>query len=67
MRTESQKSQIKKWLLSGRSLTPIQALELFGCFRLSARIGNLKDEGLEVLSKDVTINDKRFTLYYLEK
>lgn len=67
MRTESQKSLIKKWLQSGRSLTPIQALELFGCFRLSARIGNLKDEGIDVKTKDVTINDKRFTLYYLEQ
>lgn len=32
-------------LKTGKILTPIDALDLFGCFRLSARIYELKDMG----------------------
>jgi hypothetical protein len=37
-RTESQIEQVEKWLLKGLKITPIQALEKFGCFRLGAII-----------------------------
>lgn len=54
---ESQKSQmqaIKEWLEAGNSITPLVALEKFGCFRLSAQIFNLKKLGLKIECK----NDK---------
>jgi hypothetical protein len=38
----SQESAIIDWLLSGRTLTPIEALERFGCFRLAARICDIR-------------------------
>jgi hypothetical protein len=38
---------------------------MFGCFRLSARIANLRDEGLPIVTDMVTINDKRIAKYYL--
>jgi len=41
----SQRIQILIHLKSGITLTPIDALKLFGCFRLSARIYELKDQG----------------------
>ena len=31
---ESQNKQIKAWLESGKSITPLDALNLFGSFRL---------------------------------
>ena len=65
MKTESQNALIKAWLLNGKSITPIDALNLFGCFRLSARIANLRDEGLPVVTDMVTINDKRVARYFL--
>ena len=45
---KSQMQAIKEWLLSGKTLTPLEALENFGCFRLSAHIFNLKKEGLDI-------------------
>ena len=67
MKPESQNALIKGWLLNGKSITPMEALNMFGCFRLSARIANLRDEGLAVVTDMVTINDKRVARYYLQK
>ena len=67
MKPESQNALIKGWLLNGYSITPIEALNMFGCFRLSARISNLREDGLPVVTDMVTINDKRVARYYLQK
>ena len=67
MKPESQNALIKGWLLNGYSITPMEALNMFGCFRLSARIANLRDEGLEVVTDMVTINNKRVARYYLSR
>lgn len=64
---DSQNALIKGWLLNGKSITPMEALNMFGCFRLSARIANLREEGLQVVTDMVTINDKRVARYYLAK
>lgn len=44
----TQKQKVLKWLKSGRALTPIQALEQFGSFRLGAIIHELRNEGYEI-------------------
>lgn len=44
----TQAQQILAWLKSGKTLTPTEALDLFGCFRLGARIWDLKGEGHEI-------------------
>jgi hypothetical protein len=67
MKPESQNALIKGWLLNGHSITQLDALNMFGCFRLSARIANLRDEGFAVVTDMVTINDKRVARYYLQK
>ena len=67
MKPESQNALIKGWLLNGYSITPMEALNMFGCFRLSARIANLREEGLAVVTDMVTINDKRVARYYSQK
>lgn len=67
MRTDSQNALIKGWLLNGHSLTTLDALTMFGCFRLSARISNLKDQGMNIMTEMVEVNDKRIAKYYLEK
>jgi hypothetical protein len=46
--TKSQLIRIHKHLISGKSLTAIQALNLFGCFRLAARIADLKKMGSRI-------------------
>jgi hypothetical protein len=64
---DSQNALIKGWLLNGHSITTLEALNMFGCFRLSARIANLKDQGLPVVAEMVLINDKRVARYYLKR
>ena len=49
--THSQRAQIRAHLEAGRSITPLEALDLYGCFRLGARIHELKGEGLPILSE----------------
>jgi hypothetical protein len=65
--TDSQTALIKGWLLNGYSITQLDALNMFGCFRLSARIANLRDEGLDIVTDMVNVNDKRIAKYYLNR
>ena len=63
---ESQNKQIKAWLESGKSITPLDALNLFGSFRLGARIFDLKnDYGMNIKTEMVEVNGKRYAKYSL--
>ena len=42
MKKVTQKNKVKEHLNSGQSITPIEALERYGCFRLAAIIHTLK-------------------------
>jgi hypothetical protein len=67
MRTDSQNALIKGWLMNGRSLTTLEALNMFGCFRLAARIENLRTQGMDIHTEIVEINDKRVARYSLKQ
>jgi hypothetical protein len=67
MRTDSQNALIKRRLMNGRSLTTLEALNMFGCFRLAARISNLRDEGMDIHTEIVEINDKRVARYSIKR
>jgi len=58
---ETQNKRIEKYLLSGRTLTPLDALHEFNCFRLSARIWDLRQRGLDIESrtKKITSDGKQ--------
>jgi hypothetical protein len=61
---DSQTALIKGWLLNGYSITQLDALNMFGCFRLAARISDLRDQGLSIDTKIVTLqNGKRVAMY----
>ena len=65
---ESQNKQIKAWLESGKSLTPLDALALFNSFRLGARVFDLKNNyGMNIKTEMVEENGKRFARYSLVK
>jgi hypothetical protein len=66
MKTETQNGLIKIWLLNGYTITQLDALKMFGCFRLSARISDLKDQGFDIVTKMVKVNDKRVAQYCLK-
>lgn len=61
----SQEQQIKHYLQSGNRITPIDALNKFNCFRLSARILSLKESGLPIKSRIKHENGKRFAEYWI--
>jgi hypothetical protein len=62
---KTQKQQIEAYLTKGKSLTPIDALTKFGCFRLAARIADLRNEGLNIATKIVTKKGKSYASYTL--
>ena len=65
---DSQNALIKGWLLNGYSITQLEALTQFGCFRLAARIADLRDKGLNVVTDMVTLeNGKRVARYFVKK
>jgi hypothetical protein len=64
-RTMSQNEQIRAALLAGRTLTPLDALTEFGCFRLAARVADLRRSGLDIECQTETQNGKRYARYAL--
>lgn len=65
--SSAQCARIKRDLLAGAKLTPIDALNRYGCFRLGARIWDLRHiEGMDIKSDSViTATGKRVARYYL--
>ena len=61
----TQNQQIKSYLEQGKTITPLQALNKFGCFRLAARVNDLRKEGLNINTKIVTKDGKTFASYRL--
>lgn len=62
---KTQKEQIKKYLLSRKTITPIQALNKFGCFRLAAVVYKLKNEGLKIVTEMEYSKNKQYAKYRL--
>lgn len=64
--TETQTAQILARLKTGRSITPLEALHDFQCFRLGARIFDLKQDGHNIVSELVEVAPgKRVASYTL--
>ena len=63
----SQTQQILTALQAGERITPLDALDKWGCFRLSARIADIKEMGYEVLSQFIKLVDgTKFKEYWME-
>ena len=62
----SQSDAILEHLKSGKSINPIEALNLYGCFRLGARILDLRREGYEIETETVHTNGKHFAKYRMK-
>ena len=61
----TQNQRILEYLKSGKKISPLIALKKFGCFRLSARIFNLRQEGNPIVTENVTRKGKTFAEYSL--
>ena len=60
----TQRNDILTYLQSGRSLTPLEALDLFGCMRLGARIWDLKAEGYDIEARTLDIGKGKHVASY---
>lgn len=62
----SQTTQIANYLNKGKKLTAIDALNKFGCFRLAARIADLRNDGMNIKTTIVKLkNNKQIAQYSL--
>jgi len=64
MTRETQKAQVKRHLLLYGSITPLQALDNYGCFRLASVINRLRNEGWKIttiMAIGEEINYARYT------
>jgi hypothetical protein len=58
--------KIGKHLVSGKSITALQALEKFGCMRLGARIYDLRMDGWDIAKSSMHLpNGKTVAKYRL--
>lgn len=66
MDTKTQKENILTHLEKGYMITAMDALTFFGCFRLAARIKNLRDAGHDIKDKWIKHDNGRgYKAYYL--
>ena len=61
----TQYENVKNYLEQGNKVTPIDALSKFGCFRLSAIIFDLRQNGFPIKTNFKTVNGKKFAEYEL--
>ena len=67
MSKQNQCERIHKFLKKGGVLSPLKALNMFGCNRLAARIHDLRAVGVPIKSHLVCLKgDTRFAVYYLD-
>jgi len=63
----SQTELIKQHLEKGNKITPLQALNLFGCLRLSGRIFDLRHQpyNMPIASEIIKVNNAHVAQYFL--
>ena len=64
----TQNEAVLNHLMTGRSISPLEALGLYGVFRLAARVFELKDMGVDIRKvTKVDINGKQYAEYYVSE
>lgn len=66
----TQIAHILAHLKSGKTISPLEALELYGCFRLGARIWDLrhgKHDGTRYDIEEIPHEGKQYAVYRLKK
>lgn len=62
----TKKDRILEYLKQGNSITPLEALKMFGSFRLGAVIFELKKEGYNIITRMVDNDSSHFASYKIE-
>jgi Helix-turn-helix domain len=59
--------KLHEHLVSGKGITPMEALKKWGCFRLSARINELRNAGTPIITETIKKNGKSFANYFISR
>lgn len=63
---ESQNKRILAYLEDGNRVTGLEAISLFGCIRLAARISELRSQGHNIRKETITTpTGKRIAQYFI--
>jgi hypothetical protein len=62
----SQRDAILAHLKAGNTITAIEALRRWGCFRLAARIEELRDAGYPIETTLLVDGERRFARYWMK-
>lgn len=63
----SQAKRILAYMQTGHRITGLEALDMFGCFRLPSRITDLRNKGYDISSRFVkTASGKSIKEYWIE-
>jgi len=54
---KSQNEAILEYLIQGNTLTAVEALNKFSCFRLASRINDLRRAGANIISKSIKVKN----------
>jgi hypothetical protein len=60
----TQTQQILTHLKDGKTITPLEALQLYGCLRLGARIFNIRELGYDVNTKIKAVGQHKHVAEY---
>ena len=63
----NQTEMILDYIQKNGSITPLEALQELGCFRLGARVWEIRSSGIPVEMEMVEENGKRYAKYYIKK
>ena len=55
----TQASLIIEYMEEFGSITPLEAIRDIGCYRLSARISDIKDQGIPIKTEMVNVKNRR--------
>ena len=61
---ETQNAQILHYLKQGKTISPLEALNMFGCFRLAGRIFELREDGWPIHCDRREVGQKRRVGFY---
>lgn len=63
----NQSEAILEYLKEGNKITPLDALDRFGCFRLASRISDLKKQGYNIKMEMISRGEKSYAEYSLSE
>ena len=67
MKTDSQCKQVLKHLKKHKSIMPLQALNLYGIYRLASRINELREDGHNIDTKMIYVGPVKFGKYIYKR